>query len=167
MIRGRLGGKRRPKVPEVVNNPRENFSGYLPCDIAGRRIPPRATIVIPVAPVNAVKIEQIMRAMIDSPPGNQPRTASKSLKTLWGALLSERRYPAKAKSGMATRIGVVAMRYISMIMAEESIRPENNRSRAKPDMTTKRGVPKNIRRRMARTRKRITFFLPCHVFYQP
>jgi hypothetical protein len=47
--------------------------------------------------------------------------ASESLINLLGAPLSERRYPAKVKRGMATRIGVVAIRYISMIMAEESI----------------------------------------------
>jgi hypothetical protein len=167
MMRGRLGGKRRPKVPEVVNNPRENFSGYLPRDIAGRRIPPRAMMVRPVAPVSAVKMEQIMRAMMDRPPGSQPRMASESLNTLWGALLSERRYPAKAKSGMATRIGVVAILYISMMMAEESMPPKNNRRRANPEMTIKRDVPKNIRRRSVRIKKRIKFLLHAHVFFQP
>jgi hypothetical protein len=121
MMRGRLGGKRRPNVPEVVNNPRENFSGYLDRNMAGKRIPPNAMIVRPVAPVRAVKVAQVMRAMIDSPPGNQPRIASESLTNLLAAPLSERRYPAKVKSGMATRTGVVAIRYISIIMAEESI----------------------------------------------
>jgi hypothetical protein len=64
---------------------------------------------------------QVTRAIIDSPPGNQPKIASESLISLFGAPLSERRYPAKVKRGIATRIGVVAIRYISMIMAEESI----------------------------------------------
>jgi hypothetical protein len=167
MMRGRLGGKRRPNVPEVVNNPRENVSGYLPRDMAGRRIPPKAMMVRPVAPVNAVKMEQIMRAMMDRPPGSQPRTASASLNTLWGALLSERRYPAKAKRGMATRIGVVAMRYISMIMAEESMPPKNKKRRAAPEMTIKRGVPKNIMKRSIRIKKRVKLLLHAHVFSQP
>ena len=162
MIKGRLGGKRRPNVPEVVNNPRENFSGYLPCNIAGKRIPPRAMIVSPVAPVSAVKMAQVTRAMIDNPPGNQPKIESESLINLLGAPLSERRYPAKVKRGMATRIGVVAIRYISMIMAEESIWPKKRRRRVKPEMTAKRGAPKNIRR-MMRIKRRVKFFLLDHL----
>jgi hypothetical protein len=158
MIKGRLGGKRRPNVPEVVSNPRENFSGYLPCNNAGKRIPPRAMIVSPVAPVNAVKMAQVARAMIDSPPGNHPKIASESLINRLGAPLSERRYPAKVKRGIATRTGVVAIRYISMIMAEESIWLENKRKRVKPQMTAKRGAPKNIKR-MAMIRRGVKFFL--------
>src|SRR4030065_1036632 len=138
---GKLGGKRRPNVPELITNPRENFSGCFPCSNAGRRIPPRAMIVRPVAPVRAVKAEQVMRAMMDNPPGNQPRRASVSPINLLGALLSERRYPAKVKSGMATRMGVVAIRYISMIMAEESIGPKNKSMRGRPEETGKSGAP--------------------------
>jgi hypothetical protein len=164
MIKGRLGGKRRPNVPEVVNNPRENFSGYLPCNNAGKRIPPRAMIVSPVAPVSAVKMAQVTRAMIDSPPGNQPKIASESLINLLGAPLSERRYPAKVKRGIATRIGVVAIRYISMIIAEESIWPENRRKRVMPQMTAKRGAPKNIRR-MVMIRRMVKFSLLDHIAY--
>src|SRR3972149_5692581 len=147
MINGRLGGKRRPNVPEVVNNPRENLSGYFPCSKAGKRIPPRAMIVSPVAPVNAVKTAQVISAMIDNPPGNQPKIASESLINLLGAPLSERRYPAKVKSGIATRMGVVAIRYISMIMAEESIWAKNKRRRVRPEKTVKRGAPRNMIRR--------------------
>jgi hypothetical protein len=68
-----------------------------------------------------------MRAIMDNPPGNQPRTASVSPINRLGALLSERRYPAKVKRGMATRMGVVAIRYISMIMADESMWVKNKR----------------------------------------
>jgi hypothetical protein len=144
-------------VPEVVNNPRENFSGYLPCNNAGKRIPPRAMMVRPVAPVSAVKTAQVTRAMIDNPPGNQPKIASENLINLLGVPLSERRYPAKVKRGIATRIGVVAIRCISMIMAEESIWPENRRKSVKPQMTAKSGAPKNMKRRV-RIRKRIKFY---------
>jgi hypothetical protein len=165
MINGRLGGKRRPKVPEVVNNPRENFSGYCPCIKAGKRIPPSAMIVSPVAPVNAVKTAQVTSAMIDNPPGNQPKIASESLINLLGAPLSERRYPAKVKSGIATRMGVVAIRYISMIMAEESIWPEYKRKRVNPQMTANRGAPKNIMR-MVRMRRAIKVFLLAHVLHR-
>jgi hypothetical protein len=96
--------------------------------------------------------------MIDNPPGNQPKIASENLINLLGVPLSERRYPAKVKRGIATRIGVVAIRCISMIMAEESIWPENRRKSVKPQMTAKSGAPKNMKRRV-RIRKRIKFYL--------
>ena len=35
MIMGRLGKKSSPKLPEDVNNPRENFSEYFPLINAG------------------------------------------------------------------------------------------------------------------------------------
>src|SRR4030042_3858347 len=155
MIMGRLGGKRRPKVPELVTNPRENFSGYFPCNSAGRRMPPRAMMVRPVAPVRAIKAEQVMRVMMDNPPGNQPRRASVNPINLLGALLSERRYPANVKRGMATRMGVVAIRCISMIMAEESMLAKNNRKRVRPEKTVKRGAPRNMMRKAMRTRSRV------------
>src|SRR5512135_2483388 len=155
MIMGRLGGKRRPKVPELVTNPRENFSGYFPWSNAGRRMPPRAMMVRPVAPVRAVKAEQVMSAMIDNPPGNQPRKASVNPINLLGALLSERRYPAKVKSGMATRMGVVAIRYISMIMAEESIPAEYRRKRVSPEKTVNKGAPRNMKKRAIRINRRV------------
>src|SRR4030065_2569143 len=101
MMRGRLGGKRRPSVPEVVRSARENFSGYFPLSRAGKRIPPRAMIVRPVAPVKAVKTAQVSRAMIASPPGTRPRSASDLLIHRFGALLSDTRYPAKVKRGLA------------------------------------------------------------------
>ena len=91
MIRGRLGGKRRPNVPDVVKSPRENDSGYFPFNMAGKRIPPIAMIVRPVAPVRAVKTAQVSRAIMDTPPGNQPSIALESLINLFGAPLSERR----------------------------------------------------------------------------
>jgi hypothetical protein len=125
-------------------------------------MPPRAMIVRPVAPVRAVKMAQVMKAMTDNPPGNQPRIASESLINLLGAPLSERRYPAKVKRGMATRIGVVAILYISMIMAEESILLENNRKRARPEMTAKRGAPKSIKKRIVMLRRRVIFLLPVY-----
>jgi hypothetical protein len=159
MMRGRLGGKRRPSVPEVVRSPRENFSGYFPLSKAGKRIPPKAMIVRPVAPVKAVKMAQVIRAMIASPPGTRPRIASEALINLLGAPLSERRYPAKVKRGMATRMGVVAIRCISIIMAEESIWPENNKKRARPEMTTKMGAPRSINKRRIMLKRMITRFL--------
>jgi hypothetical protein len=115
-------------------------------------------IVSPVAPVRAVKMAQVTRAMIDNPPGNQPKIASESLINRLGVPLSERRYPAKVKRGMATRIGVVAIRCISMIIAEESICPENKRKSVNPQMTAKRGAPKNIKM-MVRMIREVKFLL--------
>jgi hypothetical protein len=123
-------------------------------------MPPRAIMVMPVAPVRAVKAAQVVRTMIDNPPGNQPRMASVSPINLMGALLSERRYPAKVKKGMATKIGVVAMRYISMIMAEESIWAKNNRKRVMPEKTVKRGAPRSIKRKAVMIKRRVMFFSP-------
>src|SRR4030065_2545874 len=118
-------------------------------------MPPKAIMVRPVAPVRAVKAEQVIRAMMDNPPRHQPRRASVNLISLLGALLSERRYPAKVKRGMATRMGVVAIRCISMIMAEESIWAKNNRKRGRPEKTVKRGAPRNMIRKAMRTRSRV------------
>jgi hypothetical protein len=118
-------------------------------------MPPKAMMVRPVAPVRAVKAEQVMRAMMDNPPGSQPRKASVSPISLLGALLSERRYPAKVKRGMATRMGVVAMRCISMIMAEESIWAKNSRKRVRPEKTVKRGAPRNMMTKAMRIKRRV------------
>ena len=54
---GRLGGKWSPRLPEVVINPREKLSLYFSDIKAGNSNPPRAIMVIPVAPVMAVKKE--------------------------------------------------------------------------------------------------------------
>jgi len=145
IMRGRLGGKRSPKVPEVVRRPRENLSWYFPCFSAGKRIPPRAIMVSPVAPVRAVKMAQANKEIIDSPPGNQPRSAFDNLISLLGVPLSERRYPAKVKSGIAIKIGVVAIRYISIIIAEESISPRKSNKKTRAESTMKIGVPEIIR----------------------
>ena len=110
-----------------------------------------AMMVRPVAPVRAVKMAHVRRAIIDTPPGSQPSNASESLTSRLGAPLSERRYPANVKSGMATRIGVVAIRYISIITAEESIPPRYNRQRARPEITTNMGTPRSIKRQKTRT----------------
>jgi hypothetical protein len=77
-------------------------------------------------------------------------------------LLSERRYPAKVKRGMAIRMGVVAIRYISMIMAEESMCAENKRKRVRPEKTVKRGAPRNIKRKAMRIRRIVMSFALGH-----
>jgi hypothetical protein len=52
-----------------------------------------------------------------------------------------------------------------MMMAEESIWPENKRKRVKPQMTAKRGAPKNIKRMMAMMGRRVKFSLLETPFY--
>jgi hypothetical protein len=116
-------------------------------------------MVRPVAPVKAVKMAQVTSVMIESPPGSHPNRALENLKRRLGVPLSERRYPEKVKRGMATKIGVVAIRYISMIMAEESIWLVNNRTRATPAMTTKRGAPRNMMKK-APNRARSVIVMP-------
>ena len=58
-------------------------------------------MVTPEAPVNVVKKAQTMTAMTVRPPGNQPKTAWKNRTILSPALLSDRKKPTAAKSGMA------------------------------------------------------------------
>ena len=58
-------------------------------------------MVTPEAPVKVVKKAQTRTAMTVSPPGNQPKTAWKKRTILSPALLSERKKPTAAKSGMA------------------------------------------------------------------
>jgi hypothetical protein len=79
--------------------------------------------------------------MMDRPPGIQPNSALDNRISRLGAPLSESKYPANVKSGMATRTGVVAIRCISMMMADMSIWLEKSRKRVKPAMTTKMGIP--------------------------
>ncbi len=87
-MRGRLGGRSSPKLPEVVNSPRENLSGYFSLIRAGKSRPPKAIMVTPDAPVNAVKRVQAKRATTANPPGNHPRNALESLTRRFGAWLS-------------------------------------------------------------------------------
>ena len=71
-------------------------------------------IVIPDAPVKAVKSAQIRMAMMARPPGSHPRSTWANRTSLVAALLSARMNPVKAKSGIADNVGVSAIRYISM-----------------------------------------------------
>jgi hypothetical protein len=55
---GRLGGKLSPRLPPVVTRPMEKFSLYCSLIREGKRRPPSAIIVMPVAPLTAVKKAQ-------------------------------------------------------------------------------------------------------------
>ncbi len=58
-------------------------------------------MVTPEAPVKVVKKAQTTTAITVSPPGNQPKTAWKKRTIRSPALLSDRKNPTAAKSGMA------------------------------------------------------------------
>ena len=141
MISGKLGGKSNPKLPEVVISPRENESGRRCWRRAGKSSPPSATIVIPEAPVKAVKRAQTIMAIMASPPGSQPSKAWEKRTSRDGAPLSARRKPVRAKSGMAVKVGVSASRYISMKTTVKSISAREKCKRAIALMTTKSGTP--------------------------
>src|SRR3972149_9123681 len=107
---GRLGGKRSPMLPDAVTNPRENCSGYDSRRRMGYRIPPRATMVTPDAPVNAVKNAHVATTTIASPPGIHPNIACASFTSRLGELLSARQYPANVNNVIAIRVGVSVIR---------------------------------------------------------
>ncbi len=58
-------------------------------------------MVTPEAPVNVVKKAQTRTAITVGPPGNQPNTAWKNRTIRSAALLSDRKKPTAANSGMA------------------------------------------------------------------
>jgi len=105
---GRLGGNRRPKLPDDVIRPSENRSGYFSLIRAGYKRPPRAMIVTPEAPVNAVKKAHATNATIANPPGSHPRIAREKLTIRTEARLSARMNPAKVNSGMVYKTGLLA-----------------------------------------------------------
>ena len=71
----KLGGKSKPILPDAVTKPSENLSGYFSFKRTGYNIPPRARIVTPDAPVNAVKNEHVKSVTIASPPVVHPNNA--------------------------------------------------------------------------------------------
>ena len=77
-------------------------------------------MVMPVAPVKAVKKEQVTSATTPRPPGSHPSRLRENRTSRAEVPPWERRYPAKAKRGMARRMGALASRTISMGMAENS-----------------------------------------------
>ena len=87
-ISGIEGTRIRPRLPDAVSRPSENFSPYFCCSNAGYSTAPSATIVTPVAPVKAVNIAQAITATIARPPGNQPSKAFVTRTMRCGAWLS-------------------------------------------------------------------------------
>src|SRR3989338_10703140 len=74
-IRGREGGNKSPRLPQVVTIPKLNFSEYFSEIKIGYKSPPIAIIVTPDAPVKAVKKAQVRRVTIATPPGTHPTQA--------------------------------------------------------------------------------------------
>jgi hypothetical protein len=120
-IMGRLGGKWSPRLPDVVINPREKFSLYFSDIKAGSSSPPRAIMVMPLAPVMAVKKAHETRATTPRPPGIHPKRLRENLTSRSDVPPLLNRYPANVKRGMAKSTGALARRKISMGMAEKSI----------------------------------------------
>ena len=69
--------KRSPIEPETVTSPIEDFSGYFAETSTGSRSPPIERIVTPDAPVSGVKKARTKVVTMASPPGSQPKSASK------------------------------------------------------------------------------------------
>src|SRR3989338_7246219 len=120
-MRGREGGNKSPRLPQVVTIPRLNFSEYFSEIKMGYKRPPIAMMVTPLAPVNAVKKAQVKRVTIATPPGIHPTQALATSISRLGVPLSAMMYPAKVKRGIVNRVGAEAIRYISTITAEGSI----------------------------------------------
>ncbi len=77
-------------------------------------------IVTPEAPVNAVKNAHAAVQTNAKPPGIQPNIAPVNRTNRFGALLSLNKYPAKVKSGIAARNGMLAILCISIAMIIKS-----------------------------------------------
>jgi hypothetical protein len=148
-ITGSAGGKRRPTLPELVSKPVLiskpvlKFSEYFLFNRAIERKPPRASIVTPDAPVSVVKIAQTITATIPSPPGSHPKRFRKSRTKRSPALLSERKKPARVKSGMAGISCRVRTPYASCGISPIGSPAFVNQSTASPPRTIKIGFPKN------------------------
>ena len=90
IIAGKLGGKRSPKDPDAVISPREKTSEYPSSTKIGYNIAPRANIVTPEPPVNAVKNAHNNTTINTVDPGSQPRDCLKKSNNLFEILLSAR-----------------------------------------------------------------------------
>jgi len=115
-------------------------------------------MVTPEAPVSAVKAAQVISATRARPPGIQPISARETRSSRWGLPLSAIRYPEKANNGMLIRIGMLAMRYISMITSEESSSTRAKLASALVAMTTKSGTPEMARMTTKMPRRMV---MPC------
>ena len=72
---------------------------------AGNNKPPNAIIVIPDAPVKAVKPTETIMTINAIPPGKWPSKERVNSRNLRGALLDANIRPAKVKSGRAVSVG--------------------------------------------------------------
>ena len=140
---GRLGGKSKPKLPDVVTSPSANFSEYCSEISIGNTKPPSATIVTPEPPVNAVNTAQLASTTTASPPGIQPMSACANATMRFGALLSARKYPATVNNGIASSTGWLASRYNSTITAAVSIPCDANPYREIAPIIVNSGAPRN------------------------
>ena len=75
IIKGKLGGNKRPIEPETVINPSEKSLEKPSLISIGINNPPNAKIVTPEPPVIAVKNPHIITKTMGVPPGIQPNRA--------------------------------------------------------------------------------------------
>jgi hypothetical protein len=129
----------------VVIRPREKFSSYFSEIRAGKRRPPRAMMVMPVAPVMAVKKAHETSATTPRPPGSHPKRLLENLTRRVEVPPWERRYPAKVNRGIANNTGALARRKISIGMAARSTPLTWRPSMAAVRMPAKSGRPEMIR----------------------
>ena len=138
------GGNNSPRDPADVRSPVVNFGVYFRSRSIGNKSPPIARMVTPLPPVKLVKNAHTTMATIAKPPGSQPTSARKSSTSLRGVPPSARMKPARVKSGIVGRIGLIARLYVSVGIAETGKRSCHKSTAATPPMPTKIGAPSAV-----------------------
>ena len=109
MINGRLGGKRRPNVPELVTNPIENFSGYLLSESgAPKRLIRLTDAILGRLPGGLSIITLVTCAVFTALTGATGLTIIAMGGILYPALLRGR-YPEKFSIGLVTNSGTLGL----------------------------------------------------------
>ena len=148
IIAGKLGGNNNPKDPDTVMRPNENNSEYPDFLSNGYNNPPKANIVTPDPPVNAVKNPHKITTINGVPPLIHPNAEVKKSTILLEAPLSAKRYPANVNKGIVGRVGETTIRYISAGIAETVVKSFQKKSMATPPKPTKMGAPNITDRNM-------------------
>ena len=110
-----------------------------------------ATMVTPLAPVRAVKNAQATSAAMALPPGSQPAAASRKFIIRCGAPEAVSTHPTMVNSGKATRIGMVARRFISIKMVCTTMGSKsllNRHTKESPAMEINNGVSNKVSTRI-------------------
>ena len=143
MIAGKLGGNNNPRDPETVINPKENERLYPSFNKSGNNSPPKARIVTPDPPVNAVKNPHRKTMITGVPPGIQPNNSRNTFTNRSEALLSASKYPARVNNGIVGNVGETTILYASAGMADMGVESAQKNRIAAPPRPTKMGAPCN------------------------